>query len=44
MNEPDKTIILLCLIGVFIGIPSICLCYKNYSSKHKNKNNNYIEI
>ena len=42
MNEIDKTIILFGIMGIFICIPSICICYKNYENKQKN--NNYIEI
>ena len=41
MNEIEKTLILFCIVGGFIFIPTICICYNKYLNKQKN-NDNYI--
>ena len=39
MNEIDKTVIIFGIMGLFICIPSLFLCYKKYEKKNK-----YINI
>lgn len=43
MNKIDKSLIIFGIMGLFICIPSLFICYNKYENKNKN-NNKYIDI